>query len=435
MKYADNLKEIINAFKMGPLEGEELSRFYYGETMQYRTGDRYSSPIYDISDACKIPSERNAFLLMGHRGCGKSTELNKMSSNLRREGYCVANIECAQDLDLNNIVYTDLLILLGETLLKIAEEIHCKLDSKLRKSIAHFWNTEITKTTTIEHSKGLSAEGGAGVEAPAPLSVLLSLFAKIKGDLKYSEEKRTEYKTRLSAHISEWIQMINLIADQVTEKLDAKQPVVIFEDLDKINGNNAWEVFGNYSALLTSVSFPIIYTFPIAMSYDPRFSAVEGYFLPKTLPMLKQETIDGKPYQEGTDVIIEIVKKRAALKLFEKGVLETLIRKTGGSLRDLFHGINTAAQRAIRRDSETISNEDIERALEELKSSLTRRIEEKQYAFLARICKGERKQISDKQMLLEMLQANTVLEYNGERWHNVHPLIADFLEEQGLLEK
>ena len=37
-------------------------------------------------------------------------------------------------------------------------------------------------------------------------------------------------------------------------------------------------------------------------------------------------------------------------------------------------------------------------------------------------------------MLLKMLQASVVLEYNGKRWHNVHPLVAQCLEDQGLME-
>ena len=40
--------------------------------------------------------------------------------------------------------------------------------------------------------------------------------------------------------------------------------------------------------------------------------------------------------------------------------------------------------------------------------------------------------IEDTEKLLKMLQASVVLEYNGKRWHNVHPLVARFLDEQGL---
>jgi len=42
--------------------------------------------------------------------------------------------------------------------------------------------------------------------------------------------------------------------------------------------------------------------------------------------------------------------------------------------------------------------------------------------------------IEDKAMLLKMLQASVVLEYNGKRWHNVHHLVARFFKEQGLIQ-
>ena len=160
---------------------------------------------------------------------------------------------------------------------------------------------------------------------------------------------------------------------------------------------------------------------------------MESYFIVKTLPMIKIETMEGQPFQKGIQVIQKIVKKRAELSLFEPQVLEALIQDTGGSLRDLFHAINTAAKRAQRRGAAAISMEDAERALEELQSSLTRRIEAQDYTFLANIYKGDKEHIEDKEMLLKLLQASVVLEYNGKRWHNVHPLVVKFLRRQGII--
>lgn len=224
------------------------------------------------------------------------------------------------------------------------------------------------------------------------------------------------------------------MAGEIAEKADGKNPIIIFEDLDKLNPEDAWKVFYNYAAVLSGMAFPVIYTFPIGLSYDTRFSAMEGYFITKTLPMIKIATIENKPFREGIDIIIEIVKKRANMDLFEANVIERLIECTGGSLRDLFHVINASAKRAERRNSKTISLEDAQHALEEIKTSLTRRIEEKDYQFLLNIYNGNKEQIEDKEMLLKMLQASVVLEYNGKHWHNVHPLVAAFLKEQGLIE-
>lgn len=432
MKYANQVSGVINAFSPEPLQIDQMRDFYCDNTMEFRMSDKYCSPIDDIFDTCSAEGAHNAFLLLGHKGCGKSTELNRMSEKFRNNGYQVKTIVCSMDLDLFNIVYSDLFILMGEALVKMADDLKCSIDKKILDRIRRFWN-EGEEITAFQKQDSCAMETEIGVETPAILATILKAFTKIKADLKLSEETRLEYRKKISVHLSEWIELLRCVADEITKKTGGKQPIIIFEDLDKLNPEDAWNVFYNYAAILSGMSFPVIYTFPIALSYDTRFSAVEGYFITKTLPMIKIETIDGKPFEEGINVIKKIVEKRANLDIFEKGVLEKLIQGTGGSLRDLFLTINSAAKRAERRQSGLISVEDAERALEELKTSLTRRIEQKDYEFLVNIYKGNKELIEDKEMLLKMLQASVVLEYNGKRWHNVHPLVARFLIEQELI--
>ncbi len=36
MEYASRVTEIINAFSPEPLKGEQMQRFYYSDTMEYR---------------------------------------------------------------------------------------------------------------------------------------------------------------------------------------------------------------------------------------------------------------------------------------------------------------------------------------------------------------------------------------------------------------
>lgn len=433
MKYASRISEVINAFSPEPLKIEQMDEFYCGDTMEYRTSDKYCSPMKDIFDFCREPEGHHAFLLLGHRGCGKSTELNRMSEEFISEGYQVKTITCSLDLDLVNIVYSDLFILLGEALLKIADESECVIEKDVLEEIASFWD-EGMEIRTSQKMEAASVEGGFSAGTPQVLKNILKVFVKIKADLKYNEETRKEYRKRISLRSSEWIRLLSLVSEEISRKSEGRRPIIIFEDLDKLNPDDAWEVFYNYAAILSGMPFPVIYTFPIGLSYDTRFSAMESYFITKTLPMIKIETIEGEPFSDGIAVIREIVEKRAKPELFETDVLERLIQYTGGSLRDLFHAINAAAKRAERRDSAAISMEDAKRALEELKTSLTRRIEQKDYKFLVNICRGNKELIEDKENLLKMLQASVVLEYNGKRWHNVHPLVAQFLEEQGLME-
>lgn len=432
MKYANHISEMINAFSPEPLKAEQMDEFYCSDTMEYRMSDKYSSPIEDIFDACQGAGGHNAFLLLGHRGCGKSTELNRMSAEFAEKGYQVKTITCSMDLDLFNIVYSDLFILMGEALLKIAEESGCSINVKILDDIMNFWD-EGEETVVSQEVETASLETGISAETPGILMKLLKMFAKMKADLKFNEETRREYRKKISVRSSEWIRLLSHVSDDIAEKADGKRPIIIFEDLDKLNPEDAWKIFYNYAAILSGMPFPVIYTFPIGLSYDARFSAMESYFVTKTLPMIKIETIDGEPFYDGIDVIREIVEKRADLKLFEEKVLEYLIQYTGGSLRDLFQVVNASSKRAERRESDVISMEDARRALEELKTSLTRRIEKKDYSFLLNIYEGSKEMIEDKEMLLKMLQASVVLEYNGTRWHNVHPLVVHFFKEQGLI--
>lgn len=433
MKYADRISEILNAFSPAPLRADQMEEFYCENTMEYRTSDKYDSPIEDIYDSCRSVDECGAYLLLGHRGCGKSTELNRMSERLIADGYPVKTVNCSLDLDLFNIVYSDLFILMGEALLKIAEELECEIEKDVLEKIKNFW-FEGTETLMSQETGEVSVETGMSIETGGILAGILNVFAKIKADLKLNEETRKEYRKKISIRSSEWIGILRQIAEKITGRTDGKHPIIIFEDLDKLNPEDAWTVFYNYAAILSGMTFPVIYTFPIGLSYDKRFSAMESYFITKTLPMIKIETIEGELFQDGIDIIRDIVKKRADLALFGSGVVDSLIQYTGGSLRDLFHVINTSANRAKRRGSGTVSMEDAERALEEVKTFLTRRIEEKDYKFLLNIYNENKERIEDKEMLLNMLQASVVLEYNGKRWHNVHPLVIKFFREQGLIQ-
>lgn len=435
MKYANEISEVINAFMLEALKTEQMERFYCNNTMEYRTGDKYISPIEDILEICQNPARQNtsnAFLFLGHQGCGKSTELNRMSEEFIAKGYPVKTIVCSLDLDLLNISNSDLFILMGEVLLKIAQESNCKIDEKTLDSIMRFWDDGM-ETMICQEQEAATIESEISAGTSGALFCLLNVFTKIKADLKFNEETRQEYRKKIRNRSSEWITLLNHVSNEISKENDGKFPIIIFEDLDKLNPEDAWNVFDNYAASLSGMKFPVIYTFPIGLSYDARFSAMESYFIIKTLPMIKIEKIDGEEYPEGIAIIRKIVEKRANLNLFDLDVLDQMIQFTGGSLRDLFHVINASASRAVRRKSTAISMEDANWALEELKTSLTRRIERKDYDFLINICNGNREVIEDKKMLLDMLEASVVLEYNGRRWHNVHPLVQQFLEDQGLL--
>lgn len=441
LKKAHSLGDILKAFKNEPLKStEELDLFFYKDTMAIRTGDPYSSPLRALFDACNMPSDNNAHLLLGHRGSGKTTELYNLKRKLETEtNKLVYMIDARLETDLNKISCWDILLLITEGLLKIAESKGIEIPENLIDNI-FFALYDTTETIKNRNDLETSLEVGAQVQAnPVPiLSKLLNAFVNTKVNAKSSITKNQEMKVTLEKRASEWIIYTTQVANIITSKCDLNQPVIIFEGLDKVHANyNVIEIF-KYS-VLANMPFPIIYTFPISQSHAPSFATISDMYTCHIMPMIKVSNIDNSTNKDGIDIIKKIVEQRADTTLFDNDVLDTLISKTGGSLRDLFTCIVNAARRAAWRYEDTkkdnlITIEDIDVSLANYRQELSRRIEKDDYPILVSIFKdtNRRTGIEKKDALLKYLEAHIVLEYkNGERWHNVHPLIVDFLINQG----
>ncbi len=429
---ADSVNNMYLAFEPYPLESREAMDQFFIETMAVRTGDPAESPIKKIEKACKRPREHNVFLLLGHRGCGKSTELNRMKLKLEEQGRPVKIIPCALDLYLENKPeYSDLLILMADALLNIAKEKGAPVRKKTLNLIKSFW-TEGEKEHEITEEADADAGFKAEIAAPDLIQSVLKLLVKVKGDVKYNEKLRTVYKEKLTGRFTDWQRVIRQLSDDITATV-GKQPVLIFEDLDKLDQDEARNIFYQHEGKLSSFAFPVVYTFPIALYYDSYFRSMDSFFHVETYPMLKLRNIDGTPFPAGFDKLRDIVLKRVQPGLIDDDALTLMINKTGGSLRDLFRVLNDASDRAENRESDKVELEDAKRALINLQSDMTRMISGDQHEFLAEIYQGKHKKIEEKDKLLEMLQARTVLEYNGERWFDLHPLAADYLKELGYL--
>ena len=312
VKYAENLNEFFLAFDPDALRGEELDEFYYNATMPIRMNDAYKSPMEDIYRACQAVRTQNAHLLLGHRGCGKSTELNALKQKLEEDGRKVSVIQCLLEADRMNIVYWDLLILLGQHLCKLAQKAGCGLPDALLDCIEDFWKeTEIIETVNDECN--FAIKGEISVSTPKIVK-LLQVFAGLSSELQFGQSKREVIRDKVRKSAAQWIGYMKEVSDYITTHLDGKQPILIFEDLDKLTPEKAWEIFDNP---LSQMPFPVIYTFPISLSYDPRFAGLEASFNNiHVLPMIKIRTLEGDRFEAGIDAIRAIVGKRADLSLF-----------------------------------------------------------------------------------------------------------------------
>jgi len=431
---AETLGDILMAFRTEPLNKSEFVKFYYDKTMPIRTGDESTSPLYDLYDECSLNLPKNAHLLMGHGGSGKSTELYNLKQRFEENGQPTCIIDFMAYTDFINADHWDMMLLISEGLCEIAKEHNLYVPEKTLNAVIDYLKDDVeTKIDT-----GISSEAGveAGVSANTPkIFSVLNVFASIRSEIKASTYTRTNITRKMERHASEWLRFINEISDWVMKDLSGKQPVLIFENIDKFQPPiRALEIL--LYQYLSEMPFPVIYTFPISLCYNPRFAIIEGNYKPHMLPMIKTSNVDKSHSPEGINAIREIVKLRANESLFCENALDNLITQTGGVLRDLFECIISAARRADRRGSSKIEMEDAARALADLGERRSRLISMHDNDKLVNIYNDPRyrEQIEDLDFLLEKMQGLVVLEYrNGYRWHNLHPMIAQYLKGQGVI--
>ena len=452
MVRATDLKAMLKVFAPEPLDEENLQDFYYDGTMKNRTGSPVKSPIRRLFDACTSPSSRNAHLFLGHKGCGKSTELNRLKLRFEAEGHPVYIVHANLERDLHQINHWDLMLLITEGLHQIAYDHGVAVPSETLDEIYCILESEIKVTETVSSSDLNELKSGGELKVPL---YIINMFASLGRSLKASEEKRTDVIKTMDKRASDWQMNMVEISDHISNELKGRQPIIIIEDLDKLPYPERIFTLLSYSAL-SQMPFPVIYTFPISQCYSPKYRTIRDLsYTAHTLPMIKVSDVEDRSEdEEGVKTITHIVEKRCDLGLFRKtetiDVLNLLIRKTGGSLRHLFECINYAAQLATWRkaleieekgaqgvsDELKIELEDAEGVLDELRIELTRTIESPMFPQLAAIYNDPnvRRQIKDKDFLLQRMEALVVLEYqNGAHWHDLHPLVADYLDSLGEL--
>ena len=113
--------------------------------------------------------DRGYYLFCGHRGCGKSTELRRIRNELHApDAYHVVFADAAQELDVNNLRYQDILLHLAG---KLVEQLQAKgigLDSAHLGKMEE-WFAERVENQSTTRDFALEVKSGAQV-APGLLS-------------------------------------------------------------------------------------------------------------------------------------------------------------------------------------------------------------------------------------------------------------------------
>lgn len=433
---AQELSQIQDVFNPNPLQDEIAINKFYQDVTEARTGDVYSGFVEKMD--LLLEDSHNSLihkLFIGHAGVGKTTELYRLKYIAEEKGFLTCFGRCDIDLDSGDIEYTDILFYILDLLVNKACEDGLKISDNVVKKIENYWNndTELIKTISMQGETEISFDA----ETEIGIKKVIQLLAGVKAILKNSAESKKEIRTQIEPRSSELINQIKKVIEEIRNQLQRKKrpeiPFVILDGLDKIPLEQARKIFQENGSRFQGLQIHLLVTFPISLSYTPEYKDIQVWFPnPEKLPMIKirnwQQGFYQEDYTEGIDTIKSIIEKRAELSLFTDDALNRLIKDTGGYIRDLFRCICDSALRARLRKSKVIELEDINKALAVLESDINGRYSDTLIGKMEDIYKGN-KHVSSSEEITTLLQIGAVLEYNGSRWCDLHPLVEKWLIE------
>ncbi len=395
------LTNAYNNFDSRPLSGETLKRFYIDDF----TKDAVNS----IRTTIKISERFRKMLVIGHRGCGKSTIINKVAEELRNDFHLVS-FSAADTLNMNDVETIDILI---SIYLQILNSMN---DSKINVPFSKF--TNIMKSIK---SKLKLTEAG--------VNLLKILTFKIKVENESRAALREEFRNQieiLDNSISDCIDSIDKHYQYQYTK--GKNVLIIIDDLDKLDTEFAEKVFFKESHLLTMPRAKIIYTFPLETYYCEAFNTFKDRYEDKFISLVVVN--QAKNGDTGIKQLEKLVLQRIDQRYITEEALKEMILFSGGLLRDLIKFMQDACKEAIVNDSTIIDKDIAEQVINETSNHYKRLFDFPNYREDAKkiASESQRDEVKSKD-LIYMLQYLFVLEYRfeNELWYDVHPCLKKVL--------
>jgi len=384
--------------------------------------------------------------LAGHRGCGKSTELKRVMDTAKSEGFFPLYASVTEAVDPNEVAYSDLLRLMAQLL-----EREFADDPRMEKAFSNVyeWYREILNIddSTVNKTMELGGELGVGgeikgeAEAGVPGIVkgkLQTGLGKILGYIglkrRSTTEERTEIREKLERYPQTLLDNLNLLLDAGQDALRGGSPkgiLFVLDNVDRYDPQMIHQSVIRNATLLNGVAAHLIFTVPISLLYNPIEEQIPDRFRTETLPMVPVfRRQDNQPNAANVQLLVEAVNRRVDRNLFEsEDVIQQLVLLSGGCPRDLLRLLH----RALLNATDTVTMQHAERAIAVVRDEYARPLKKNQFEILADV--HLKKSIDPDEVGKMMLFRRQVLEYNGERWVDAHPLLRETRDFKEALEK
>ena len=284
------------------------------------------------------------------------------------------------------------------------------------------WFREVTRVEEQEVERAMEYSGSAKLGIDTPFAKLLFGLSALR---KTTGKRREEVKESVEKYPDSLRENLNLLLDDAKKISASAYPrgiLFILDNLDRYTPDMISEAVLTNAGLFNGIAAHTIFVVPISLLYNPPGETVEDRFDLETLPMISIFRRDDHHQVDETalEAVVEALSKRVDRNLFrDPSLARELARLSGGCPRDLLRLLKEALLEADERIDDRVVN----RAANLLRGEMARKLTLAHYAILARVDQGD--PIDPDETGRFLLYRRAALEYNGERWVGVHPLLWD----------
>ncbi|MBS1791877.1 MAG: hypothetical protein JST85_29495 [Acidobacteria bacterium] len=417
MEPATNLDDAI--FYCDPsrdLTGEELASFYV---------DRGSKSRKQMATLLRVnhlqQNQPVKFLFTGHKGSGKTTEVNKLCTEIGDKFFLV-RVSFNNPADVN---YVDVPVKAAMSLFKAATDAQV-----IRRAPAQVMG-DLWEDVSIFFKKMVYGLGPVSAESNSLKEITAKInFEVVEFEAKFDTEpsSRDTIRQNNERRLAEINDNISRLSDQI--KLKYGKPVLfVFEGLDKVDLGQGKDIFLDRSQTISGFRASAIFLIPIGLRYTPQFATITQHFKHYWLPNIKLHTRNNQPYPAGQAMLREIISQRIEPALFAGNSLNEAVAASGGLIRTLIALIRDAAVNAVVRGGEKIESEDVGNAIASLRGDFIAMLETHHYPILK--ARANDKNLDSDQETQELLESLALLEYDNHTfWCDVHPIVLPVVEER-----
>jgi len=360
--------------------------------------------------------------LAGHRGCGKSTELARVQDYARESGYLPLYAVVNEQADPNEVGFGDLVLLMLRMLDDAFHDPVLGLKPLPEKTVqvVREWFQEVTHIQEQEIERSLQYAGQAGLGIETPLARLLFGLSALR---KTTGKQRDEVRQAVERYPEQLRQNINLLLDDALRLCRERFPrgiLFVLDNLDRYPPDMISDTVLRHSELFNGIMAHTIFVVPISLLYEPVGETVADRYEAETLPMIPVFRRDDpqRPASGGMETLVQAIYRRVPAELFAgPDLAREVARLSGGCPRDLLRLL----KEALLESEGQVDARAVQRAANIVRGEMARKLTLAHYRVLASAQLDTA--IDSDETGRFLLYRRAALEYNGERWIGVHPLL------------